>query len=162
MNPGYIYRTWALAEHEGEEKPAVNIHSRVPSLPSSVSKVSIIISRATVRHLPCPNTYCSSHQMHWAHTVLCKFTGIWCEFMVPVTATFAHPLKAWKLLEMQNHCCTSCVLPSLHSAAVRKVVADGSEEMSAERLLLTEAQLALSIDALPAPFLHLPQISVGN
>lgn len=36
-----------------------------------------------------------------------------------------------------------CLLSSLHSAVVRKVVGDGPEEMGVERLLLTEAQFAL-------------------
>lgn len=53
-------------------------------------------------------------------------------------------------------------MSSLHSAAARKVVVDGPEEMGVERLLLTEAQLALSVAALPSPFLHLLQIRVAN
>lgn len=80
-----------------------------------------------------------------------------------VCHSFAHPPEAWKFLEMQKSLLhVLCLMSSLHSAAVRKVMVDGPEEMGVERLLLTEAQLALSVAALPSPFLHLLQIRVAN
>lgn len=110
MNPGYIHWAWALAKYEGEEKPAVYIHSRAPSLPSSVSKVPTSISLATVRHLPCPDTYCSSHQIYWACTALCEFTGTPWEFVMPVSATLSHTLqRPGSFWRCKNHCCTSSV-----------------------------------------------------
>lgn len=90
-NPDYTHWTWASAKHKGEKKPAIYIHSRVLSLPSSACKVPITISLATVRHLPCPNPYCSSHPIHQA--LLCKFTGTPCVFVVPVSATLWHTLQ---------------------------------------------------------------------
>lgn len=100
MNPGCGRWTWALAIHEGEEKPAIYIHSRVPSLPSSVSKSLITISLATVRNLPCRETYCPSHQIHWACTMLCKLTGTTCELVVPLSATLwctlQRPGNSWR------------------------------------------------------------------
>lgn len=90
-NPDYTHWTWASAKHKGEKKAAIYIHSRVLSLPSSACKVPITISLATVRHLPCPNPYCSSHPIHQA--LLCKFTGTPCVFVVPVSATLWHTLQ---------------------------------------------------------------------
>lgn len=95
--------------------------------------------------------------------MLCKFIGTPCECLVPVTALFCTSSKGLEAFgDVKSLLHILCLLPSLHSAAVKKVVVDGPEEMGVESLLLTEAQLALGIAALPSPFLHFPQIRVGN
>lgn len=159
MNPGYIYRTWALVKHEGEEKPAVYIHTMVPSLPKcqqSSNHHFTGMSIAPRLTAPLSNTlgpHCAL-QIHW--------NFIWVHGACDCQS-FAHPLKGLEDFgDAKSLLHILCLLPSLHSAAVRKVVVDGPEEMGVERLLLTEAQLALSIAALPSPFLHLPQIRVSN
>lgn len=147
----------AVAKAEGEKKPAVYTPSRSPCLPSSVSKVPVTISPATPWHLPCPDTCWSPHQIHWACALLCKYSGTQCELVMPVSLpllfTPSKGLEAFGEAEWVLH--IFCLQTSLHSAAVRKVAIDGPVEMGVRRLLLTEAQLALSLLALLSPFLHL-------
>ena len=154
--------SWALAKAEDEEKPTVHTSSRSSSLPSSVSKLPATISPATPWHLPCPNTYCSSHQIHWACALLCKYPGAQCELVMPMSLPlFFIPSKGLEAFgEAESVLHILCLQPSLHSAAVWKVAIDGPAEMGIERLLLTEAQLALRLLALPSSFLRLLQIRV--
>jgi len=62
--------------------------------------------------------------------------------------------------EAESVLCILCLQPSLHSAAVRKVLIDELAGMGVERMLLTESQLALRLLALLSPFLRLLRIRV--
>lgn len=141
MNPGYIHWAWALAKYEGEEKPAVYIHSRAPSLPSSVSKVPISIPLATARHLPCPYLTLTAPLLKYTGPAPCSVNSLelhgssWC-LCLPLFRTPSRGLEVFgdaKIIVARPLSRVKSSLSSSEDGRGRWARGDGCWEVAADR-----------------------------